>query len=188
MLAGGALDGLSPHDRRRRRSDHAGSARRDRVGQLAPDASARACRIRAATATTRACSASTSRQRHVVTLEEAIRKMTSLPAAAVPVRRPRPDQDGLRRRSRALRPAPVRDRATFEQPHAYPAGIPYVLVNGVPVVVKGEQTNARPGVVLTPAPAVPAPAVRPGSGSRAPPGLCAGKDVSPALTSAARRR
>ena len=54
-------------------------------------------------------------------------------------------------------PATVGDRATFEKPHAYAAGIPYVIVNGVMVVEKGVQTAARPGVVLTGAP----PAGRP---------------------------
>ena len=47
-------------------------------------------------------------------------------------------------------PDTVADRATFEQPHAYAAGIPFVVVNGVVVVSKGEQTAARPGTVLTP--------------------------------------
>ena len=45
-------------------------------------------------------------------------------------------------------PRVVDDTATFERPHAYPSGIPYVLVNGVPVVDGGEQTTARPGQVL----------------------------------------
>ena len=44
--------------------------------------------------------------------------------------------------------ARVADTATFEAPHAYPAGIPYVLVNGVVVVRNGTQTDARPGQVL----------------------------------------
>jgi N-acyl-D-amino-acid deacylase len=46
-------------------------------------------------------------------------------------------------------PATVGDTATFEKPHAYAAGIPYVIVNGVLVVKDGEHTNARPGAVLT---------------------------------------
>ena len=40
------------------------------------------------------------------------------------------------------------DTATFDKPHAYAAGIPYVLVNGVVVVDRGEQTDARPGEVI----------------------------------------
>jgi N-acyl-D-amino-acid deacylase len=46
-------------------------------------------------------------------------------------------------------PATVQDAATFEKPHAYAAGIPYVLVNGVVVVKNAEHTRARPGVAVT---------------------------------------
>ena len=45
--------------------------------------------------------------------------------------------------------ATVGDAATFENPHAYPRGIPHVVVNGVPVVRKGEHTGAKAGVTLT---------------------------------------
>ncbi|MGH8248756.1 MAG: D-aminoacylase, partial [Gammaproteobacteria bacterium] len=45
----------------------------------------------------------------------------------------------------------IADRATFTQPHQYPSGIPYVFVNGVPVVDDGKFTRATPGKVLTPA-------------------------------------
>jgi N-acyl-D-amino-acid deacylase len=44
--------------------------------------------------------------------------------------------------------ATVRDQATFANPHQYAAGIEHVLVNGVPVVERGEHTGARPGVAL----------------------------------------
>ena len=45
-------------------------------------------------------------------------------------------------------PAGVRDLASFEQPHRYPSGIPYVLVNGTPVVEQGGHTGARSGRLL----------------------------------------
>jgi dihydroorotase/N-acyl-D-amino-acid deacylase len=45
-------------------------------------------------------------------------------------------------------PRTVRDVGTFEDPHHYPEGIPYVIVNGVPVVNGGRFTEARPGRVL----------------------------------------
>jgi N-acyl-D-amino-acid deacylase len=88
------------------------------------------------------------RDRAVLDLPTAVRKMTSTPA----------DQIGLRDRGRIARgmkadlvvfdAAAVRDRATFEDPHRYPVGIPHVLVNGVPVVRDGTHTTARPGRAL----------------------------------------
>jgi N-acyl-D-amino-acid deacylase len=88
------------------------------------------------------------RARHVISLEEAIRKMTSLPAEQF-----RFANRGLVRAGYAadlvvFDPARVADTATFEKPHAYPTGIPYVLVNGVVVVKNGQQTDERPGQVL----------------------------------------
>ena len=83
-----------------------------------------------------------------VSLEEAVRKMTSLPA----------DHFGFTDRGRLavgqaadiviFDPVRVRDRATYEQPHQYPDGVVAVLVNGVTVVQNNRHTNARPGVVL----------------------------------------
>jgi N-acyl-D-amino-acid deacylase len=87
-------------------------------------------------------------QRKALAMEEAIRKMTSLPA----------DRLGLSERGRLKKgsaadlvifdPATVQDRATFEKPHQYPAGISHVMVNGQWVVHDGEQTDARPGHIL----------------------------------------
>ncbi|MDP9348956.1 MAG: D-aminoacylase, partial [Gemmatimonadota bacterium] len=45
----------------------------------------------------------------------------------------------------AFDPDTIADRATFERPHQYPAGIPHVWVNGTPVLRDGEHTGARPG-------------------------------------------
>ena len=45
-------------------------------------------------------------------------------------------------------PETVMDNSTWEDPHQYPDGIPYVLVRGVPVVDEGKHTAARPGKVL----------------------------------------
>jgi N-acyl-D-amino-acid deacylase len=89
------------------------------------------------------------RGRRVVPLEEAIRKMTSLPAEHF-----RFDNRGLIKEGYAadvvaFDASRVRDAATFDQPHRFAEGIPYVLVNGVPVVKAGGHTGARPGLVLT---------------------------------------
>jgi N-acyl-D-aspartate/D-glutamate deacylase len=88
------------------------------------------------------------RTRHVISIQEAVRKMTSLPA-----RHFKFDGRGLLKPGYAadvtlFNPETVGDAATFEKPHAYAAGIPYVLVNGVVVVRKGEHTGALPGQVL----------------------------------------
>jgi N-acyl-D-amino-acid deacylase len=89
------------------------------------------------------------RVRHVIPIEEAIRKMTSLPAAQFHFAQRGLVKEGYAADLVVFDPAAVSDRATFEQPHAYASGIPYVFVNGVAVVSKGEQTSARPGTVLT---------------------------------------
>jgi N-acyl-D-amino-acid deacylase len=47
-------------------------------------------------------------------------------------------------------PAKVADRATFENPHQYPVGIPHVWVNGVQVIKAGEHTGALPGKPVRP--------------------------------------
>jgi N-acyl-D-amino-acid deacylase len=88
------------------------------------------------------------RARHVLSLEEAIRKMTSLPAQHFHF-----DKRGLVRVGYAadlvvFDPTRVTDTATYAAPHAYADGIPFVLVNGAIVVKNGIQTPARPGQVL----------------------------------------
>jgi N-acyl-D-amino-acid deacylase len=88
------------------------------------------------------------RARKVIRLEEAIRKMTSLPAQHF-----RFADRGLIKAGYAadlvvFDPASVQDAATFEKPHAYANGIPHVIVNGVLVVKDGAHTGATPGVVL----------------------------------------
>ena len=88
------------------------------------------------------------RARQIISLEEAIRKMTSLPAGHF-----RFAKRGLLRVGYAadivvFDADRIADTATYEKPHAYPEGIPFVIVNGVVVVKNGMQTSARPGQVL----------------------------------------
>jgi N-acyl-D-amino-acid deacylase len=93
------------------------------------------------------------REQRVITLEDAIRKMTSLPARTFGLR----DRGLLRESFWAdlviFDPARVADQATFEKPHQYSVGFDYVLVNGVPVIDDGQPTSARPGRVLRQPPA-----------------------------------
>ena len=103
--------------------------------------------IRGALARFRACSAVTYANREL-SLEEAIHKMTALPAALL----------GLRDRGRIAAghvadfvlfdPATVIDRSTIEQPEAPPVGIPAVMVGGEWVVEGGEPTGRHPGRAL----------------------------------------
>jgi N-acyl-D-amino-acid deacylase len=93
------------------------------------------------------------RVRKVIPLEEAIRKMTSLPAEHFRFSDRGVIKPGFAADLVLFDPATVSDAATFEKPHAYATGIPYVLVNGVVVVSKGEHTGATPGAILRSAPA-----------------------------------
>jgi len=89
------------------------------------------------------------RKRKVMALEEAVRKMTSLPAQHFRFAGRGIVREGFAADLVVFDPATIADTATFEKPHAYPAGIPYVLVNGVVVVRNGEHTGATPGQTLT---------------------------------------
>ena len=84
----------------------------------------------------------------MIPLEEAIRKMTSLPAAHFKFANRGIVKAGYAADLVVFDPKTVADAATFEAPHGYATGIPYVLVNGVIVVKNGAQTDARPGQVI----------------------------------------
>ena len=88
------------------------------------------------------------RGRHVISLEEAIRKMTSLPAGHFRFANRGSIRTGYAADLVVFDPAQIGDTATFEAPHGYAAGMPYVVVNGEIVVNNGAQTDARPGQVL----------------------------------------
>jgi N-acyl-D-aspartate/D-glutamate deacylase len=88
------------------------------------------------------------RELGVLTLEEAIRKMTSLPADQIGQRERGRIREGMFADLTVFDAATIRDRATFTDPHQYPFGIRHVLVNGVPVIRDGALTGAKPGRVL----------------------------------------
>ncbi|MDR7483641.1 MAG: D-aminoacylase [Armatimonadota bacterium] len=81
-------------------------------------------------------------------LEDAVRRMTSAAAARFGLTGRGILQHGAWADLVVFDPATVADRATYDDPHQYPAGIRHVLVNGVPVVRDGQVTGARPGRVL----------------------------------------
>jgi N-acyl-D-amino-acid deacylase len=88
------------------------------------------------------------RDRGVLTLEEAIRKMTSWPATRMRLAGRGALREGLWADVVVFDLAALDDRATYESPRESPSGIDYVLVNGVVVIDHGRHTGARPGRVL----------------------------------------
>ncbi|HYR94016.1 MAG TPA: D-aminoacylase [Methylomirabilota bacterium] len=88
------------------------------------------------------------RDLHALTLEDAIRRMTSLPATNLSLAGRGSLTAGQFADVVAFDPATIQDRATYEQPHQYATGMRHVLVNGAPVLVDGEHTDARPGRVV----------------------------------------
>ncbi|MGE3539100.1 MAG: amidohydrolase family protein [Candidatus Tectimicrobiota bacterium] len=84
----------------------------------------------------------------LLTLEEAIRKMTGLPAEIL-----RLGDRGVLRAGMAadvvlFNPETINERSSYEDPRQYPEGIAYVFVNGAPVITEGQRTGARPGQLL----------------------------------------
>jgi N-acyl-D-amino-acid deacylase len=85
------------------------------------------------------------REEKLMALEEAVRKMTSLPASRMGLHDRGIVRPGMAADLVAFDPNTVRDRATYENPLQYSEGVPYVAVNGQLVVDQGTITNARPG-------------------------------------------
>jgi N-acyl-D-amino-acid deacylase len=88
------------------------------------------------------------KKRHVLTLEDAIRKMTSWPATRMRLYDRGVIREGLKADVTIFNEERLDDVASYENPTAYPTGVDYVLVNGQLVIDKGQHTGARPGNVL----------------------------------------
>jgi len=88
------------------------------------------------------------REKHVLTLPDAVRKMTALSAAVTGLNDRGLLRPGMAADITLFDPQTVIDRATFENPMQYPVGIPYVIVNGTVVIDQGKHTGAMPGHVL----------------------------------------
>jgi N-acyl-D-aspartate/D-glutamate deacylase len=88
------------------------------------------------------------RETKVLTLPEAVRKMTSLPAAILGLKDRGSITTGYAADIAVFDPATVAETNSFERPKSYAAGVPYVLVNGTLVIDKGQHTGARPGKAL----------------------------------------
>lgn len=88
------------------------------------------------------------REEKLISLEEAIRRLTSFPAETLKVERRGSLKPGYFADVVVLDPARIRDHATFEKPHQYSTGVVHVFVNGVQVLKDGEHTGAKPGRVV----------------------------------------
>jgi len=88
------------------------------------------------------------REENLLTLENAIRKMTSLPATKIGLEKKGIIKEGFDADIVIFDPKKIIDKATYGEPHQYPEGIKYVIVNGEVVVDNGKITGLRPGKIL----------------------------------------
>ena len=88
------------------------------------------------------------RELKVLRLEDAIRKMTSLPANAFHFKGRGELREGNWADIVVFDPDKIQDNSTYKDPHHYATGIPYVLVNGIAVIKNGEHTGAKAGQTL----------------------------------------
>jgi N-acyl-D-aspartate/D-glutamate deacylase len=88
------------------------------------------------------------RERHLLSLEGAVAKLTSIPAARLGLRDRGVVREGAFADLVVFDPATVADRATYPDPARFPAGIEHVIVNGRPAILDGAETGERPGRLL----------------------------------------
>jgi dihydroorotase/N-acyl-D-amino-acid deacylase len=88
------------------------------------------------------------REEHALTLEDAIRKFSALPAQRMRFTDRGVLKEGMAADIVVFDPATIKDLSTFEQPNQLAQGMHYVLVNGIPVIEQGKMTGKLPGKVL----------------------------------------
>jgi N-acyl-D-amino-acid deacylase len=88
------------------------------------------------------------REEHVIPMEEAIRKLTSLPAATLRIKERGKLETGFFADVVVFDPKTIADKSTYEQPHQYAVGVKHVWVNGGQVIKDGEHTGDKPGRVV----------------------------------------
>jgi N-acyl-D-amino-acid deacylase len=88
------------------------------------------------------------REEKVITLQEAVRRLSGLPADNLGLDHRGFLKQGMFADVVVFDPATIADRATFEKPHQYSIGVKHVFVNGSQVLKDGEHTNAKPGRAL----------------------------------------
>ena len=88
------------------------------------------------------------RDEKVITLGEAVRRLSSLPATNLGLDHRGVLKPGMYADVVVFDPRTIADRATFEQPHQFSVGVKHVFVNGAQVLKDGEHTGAKPGKAL----------------------------------------
>jgi N-acyl-D-amino-acid deacylase len=88
------------------------------------------------------------REKHVLTLEDAVRKMSSFPASRMGLRDRGLLRPGMKADVVVFDAATIADRATFEKPHQYAEGVSAVIVNGHVTFAAGQMTGERGGRAL----------------------------------------
>ncbi len=88
------------------------------------------------------------REENVISLQEAVRRLTSLPASNLGIRRRGSLAPGFMADVVLFEPETIGDHATFAEPHQYATGVVHVFVNGIQVLADGEHTGATPGQVV----------------------------------------
>ncbi|MFX0059969.1 MAG: amidohydrolase family protein [Candidatus Hodarchaeota archaeon] len=88
------------------------------------------------------------REEKLLVIEDAIRRMTSFPAQRLGLKDRGLIREGMYADIVIFNPETVIDKSTYEDPHHFPEGIPYVIVNGIIVVNKNKQKNRYPGKIL----------------------------------------
>jgi N-acyl-D-amino-acid deacylase len=88
------------------------------------------------------------REEQVIPLEEAIHRLTALPAERLNIRHRGRLEPGYFADLALFDPEAIQDHATYEDPHQYATGMRHVIVNGTPVLRNGEPTGATPGRVV----------------------------------------
>ena len=88
------------------------------------------------------------RDEKVISLPEAVRRLSALPATNLGLDHRGLLQEGMFADVVVFDPATIADRATYEKPHQYAVGVKHVFVNGMQVIKDGEHTGAKPGRAL----------------------------------------
>jgi len=88
------------------------------------------------------------RDEHIIPLQEAVRRLSGLPAENLKLKRRGRLAPGYYADVVVFDPAKVQDHATFDKPHQYSTGVVHVFVNGRQVLRDGEHTGATPGRVV----------------------------------------